>query len=95
MPEHKEIPLFVFDAGYDPIGLGHDLADQRCAVLTRIRDDRVFYGDAPARVTSSAAQKFLEHESCCDLRVVDPLEGLRAFTVVFDEVQHLCDKILA
>ena len=46
-------------------------------------------------MASVAAQKFLEHEPCCDLRVVDPLEGLRAFTVVFDEVQHLCDEILA
>ena len=49
LPKHKEVPLFVLDAGYDPIGLGHDLADQRCEVLTRIRDDRVFYGDAPPR----------------------------------------------
>jgi hypothetical protein len=40
-----DVPLFVFDAGYDPIALGHDLADVRAEVLTRIRDDRVFYGD--------------------------------------------------
>ena len=38
-----------FDAGYDPIAIGHDLADARCEVLCRIRDDRVFYGDAPPR----------------------------------------------
>jgi hypothetical protein len=44
-----EVPLFVFDAGYDPIATGHDLADVRCETLTRIRDDRVFYEDPPPR----------------------------------------------
>src|SRR5690606_1736176 len=44
-----EVPLFVFDAGYDPIALGHDLRDVRCEVLCRIRDDRVFYADPPPR----------------------------------------------
>jgi hypothetical protein len=44
-----EVPLFVFDAGYDPIAIGHDLADVRCEVLCRIRDDRVFHADAPPR----------------------------------------------
>jgi len=47
--DEGEVPLFVFDAGYDPIAIGHDLADVRCEVLTRIRDDRVFYGDPPPR----------------------------------------------
>ena len=40
-----EVPLFVFDAGYDPIAISHDLAGLRCETLTRIRDDRVFYQD--------------------------------------------------
>jgi hypothetical protein len=44
-----EVPLFVFDAGYDPIAVGHELADERCEVLCRIRDDRVFYADPPPR----------------------------------------------
>ena len=47
--ESAEVPLFVFDAGYDPIGLSVDLSDQRCQVLCRIRSDRVFYKDPPAR----------------------------------------------
>ncbi len=43
------VPLFVFDAGYDPIALSVGLADDRAAVLVRIRNDRVFYTDpAPA-----------------------------------------------
>jgi DDE superfamily endonuclease len=42
------VPLFVFDAGYDPIALTVDLADLRLAVLVRIRCDRVFYAAPPA-----------------------------------------------
>src|SRR3954468_16929085 len=42
-------PLFVFDAGYDPIALTVDLADVPVAVLVRIRSDRVFYTDPAAR----------------------------------------------
>jgi DDE superfamily endonuclease len=45
----EEVPMFVFDAGYDPIAIGHGLKDTRVQVLVRIRDDRVFYADAPAR----------------------------------------------
>jgi DDE superfamily endonuclease len=44
-----DIPLFVFDAGYDPIAIGHGLADTRAQVLVRIRDDRVFHADPPSR----------------------------------------------
>jgi hypothetical protein len=43
------VPLFVFDAGYDPIALTVDLADVAVAVLVRIRSDRVFYADPGAR----------------------------------------------
>src|SRR5512144_1052670 len=38
-----QTPTFVFDAGYDPIALTHELADLRAALVVRIRDDRVFY----------------------------------------------------
>jgi hypothetical protein len=48
LPADREVPLFVLDAGYDPIGIGHDLAGERCEILCRIRDDRVFYTDAPS-----------------------------------------------
>lgn len=49
LPDDREVPMFVFDAGYDPIALGYGLADTRAQVLCRIRDDRVFYTDPPAR----------------------------------------------
>jgi hypothetical protein len=49
LPADASVPLFVFDAGYDPIAIGHDLADVRTEVLCRIRDDRVLYSYAPSR----------------------------------------------
>ena len=49
LPTNKEVPLFVFDAGYDPIAIGHGLASTRAEVCCRIRDDRVFHSDPPSR----------------------------------------------
>ncbi|MGH8276629.1 MAG: transposase, partial [Steroidobacteraceae bacterium] len=49
LPDDREVPLFVFDAGYDPIAIGHGLAGVRAEVLARIRGDRVFYADPPSR----------------------------------------------
>lgn len=49
LPEDAAVPMFVFDAGYDPIAIGHGLAGSRAQVLVRIRDDRVFYADPPKR----------------------------------------------
>ena len=49
LPADGDVPLFVFDAGYDPIAIGHGLADTRAQVLVRIRNDRVFYADPPPR----------------------------------------------
>lgn len=43
--EDSAVPLFVFDAGYDPIALAHGLTDTRAQVLVRIRSDRVFHPD--------------------------------------------------
>lgn len=43
------MPLFVFDAGYDPIALTHGLAEVRAQVLVRIRSDRVFHPDPDER----------------------------------------------
>ena len=41
----EEVPLFVFDAGYDAIALTHELTDTRAGIVARIREDRVFYTD--------------------------------------------------
>jgi len=44
----REVPLLVFGAALDPIGIGYDLRDERVEVCCRIRSDRVFHAD-PAR----------------------------------------------
>ena len=52
--EHKEpAPMFVFDAGYDPIALSVGLGDLRLQVLVRIKSDRVFYADPAPRRTGA------------------------------------------
>jgi len=43
--ETRSVPLFVFDAGYDPIALTVGLADERAQVLVRISSARVFHPD--------------------------------------------------
>lgn len=48
-----DVPMFVFDAGYDPIALGHDLAGTRAQVLVRISSKRVFHPDPAPRVAGT------------------------------------------
>jgi hypothetical protein len=45
LPGDGDVPLFVFDAGYDPIGIAHGLTGVRAQVLVRTRSDRVFHAD--------------------------------------------------
>ena len=52
----EAVPLVVFDAGYDPIALTWELAGTRVQVLVRIRSDRVFYRDPPARAAGTAGR---------------------------------------
>ena len=56
LPGDDAAPLFVFDAGYDPIALGSGLADTRAAVLVRIRSDRVFYADPDPAPTGTVGR---------------------------------------
>ena len=39
------LPLFVFDAGYDPVKLQRGLDGSPCQILVRLRAGRRFYGD--------------------------------------------------
>jgi DDE superfamily endonuclease len=39
------VPLFVFDAGYDPVKLQRGLEGSPCQILVRLRAGRRFYGD--------------------------------------------------
>ena len=49
LAEEGDVPMFVFDAGYDPIAISAGLAGTRAEVLVRIRNDRVFYPDPAPR----------------------------------------------
>ncbi len=61
LPEaHGEVPLFVFDAGYDPVKLQRGLADQRADVLVRLHSNRTFYA-APEAVEKRPAGRPRRH----------------------------------
>ena len=45
LPADDRAPMFVLDAGYDPIAIGAALTDTHAQILVRIRSDRVFYTD--------------------------------------------------
>lgn len=47
LPADAPVPLFVFDAGYDPVQLHHELVGRRVAVVVRLRANRCFYADPP------------------------------------------------
>jgi hypothetical protein len=44
-PVGSGVPLFVFDAGYDPVKLQRVLEDRPCQILVRLRAGRRFFGD--------------------------------------------------
>jgi len=43
--EVESVPLFVFDAGYDPVKLQQGLEGSPCQILGRLRAGRRFYAD--------------------------------------------------
>ena len=43
--EAGSVPLFVFDAGYDPVKVQQGLEGSPCQILVRLRAGRRFYGD--------------------------------------------------
>lgn len=43
LPERDGVPLFVFDAGYDPVKLQRGLQGRRAHVLVRLHSNRTFY----------------------------------------------------
>lgn len=46
-PSTAGLPLFVYDAGYDPVKLSQGLEGLPVAILVRLRSDRCFYADPP------------------------------------------------
>ncbi len=47
LPSDAPVPIFVFDAGYDPVQLHHELTGCPVAIVVRLRANRCFYADPP------------------------------------------------
>jgi hypothetical protein len=87
LPAGGVVPLFVFDAGYDPVQVALDLDGVRVATLVRLRKDRCFYMDPdPARVARTGRPPQHGHKVDCrcpaswpapsaELRTEDPQYG--------------------
>ena len=45
LPESEAVPIFVFDAGYDPVKLQRSLEGCPARILVRLHSNRVFYAD--------------------------------------------------
>ncbi len=45
LPRQNSLPMFVFDAGYDPVKLQRELEGCNAQLLVRLHSNRVFYAD--------------------------------------------------
>ena len=68
LPASEEVPLFVFDAGYDSVQLTQGLADLPIAILVRLRSDRCFYADPPSAVPSPKGGRPRKHGAKLECR---------------------------
>lgn len=59
-------PLFVFDAGYDPVRLSVGLAGSGAQVLVRIRSDRVLFGRPALRPGRGRPRRHGDRLACAD-----------------------------
>jgi hypothetical protein len=65
LPATDPVPLFVFDAGYDPLQLALELGDTPAALLVRLRRGRCFYAD-PALYTGTGRPRRHGRKFVCD-----------------------------
>ena len=70
LPEHSFDPLFVFDAGYDPVRLQLELENLRVQILVRLHSDRVFYTD-PETLGKRPVGRPYRHGEKFDLKAPD------------------------
>jgi DDE superfamily endonuclease len=57
LPAHQQVPLVVFDGGFDPVQLQVELAGARAQVLVRVRCDRSFYAAGGLGVMAGRAAR--------------------------------------
>lgn len=59
---HGEPPLFIFDAGYDPVRLQRNLEGCQAQILVRLHSSRTFYADPPTPERRPAGRPFVHGE---------------------------------
>lgn len=62
LPEQRLAPLFVFDAGYDPVRLQRKLEECPAQILVRLHSTRTFYADPPEQEHRSVGRPFVHGE---------------------------------
>lgn len=67
LPERDDAPLFVFDAGYDPVKLQLKLAGCSAQMLVRLNPTRVFYSD-PETLEKRPVGRPCDHGERFDLK---------------------------
>jgi hypothetical protein len=66
LPADDAVPLFVCDAGYDPVQLALAWGDIRATLLVRLRKNRCFYADPdPTRVSTNGRPRRHGHKFDC------------------------------
>ena len=67
--------MFVFDAGYNPIAIGHDLADINAQILCRIRDYTPRPGADAPRQWNTRHQRGRTIDSAITTKKLQPITG--------------------
>jgi hypothetical protein len=67
LPEPEALPIFVFDAGYDPVKLQRALEGCTARILVRLHSNRVFYA-APEEVEPKPVGRPRRHGKRFDLK---------------------------
>jgi hypothetical protein len=60
------LPIFTFDAGYEPIQLSQALADQQVGLLVRLRTGRCFYADPTSQPPTGRPRRHGPKFACDD-----------------------------
>ena len=68
LPASDDVPLVVFDAGYDSVQLTQGLAGVPVAILVRLRSDRCFYADPPPAAPSPRGGRPRKHGAKLDCK---------------------------
>jgi len=70
IPRRSATPLFIFDAGYDPVRLQKGLERRRAQILVRLHSGRAFYANPPTPERRPVGRPFM-HGKKFDLKDPD------------------------